>query len=408
MEGGSGLGFLTDYQLGRTLEVGSFGKVKVAEHIRTGSKVAFKILNRRKIRAMDMEEKDNVSENFRRPVFVVRGEIQKILRLFVHPHIIRLYEVIETSTDIYLVMEYVKPGCLLFDLMVEMGRPFQEEQARRYFQQIVSGVEYCHRNMVVLRDLKPENLLLDSRGNVKIADVGLSNMMRDGDFLEKMSSESPNLLLLLQSFKASSEVISGELNAGPEVDVWSCGVILYGLLCGSFPFDDENTPNLFIKDGIYPLPSHLSPGARDLIPRMLFVDPMKRITIPEIRQHPWFQAHLPHYLDVPPPDSIQQAKWMEIDEDIVAEEVSQLGFDRDELCDSLRNNLRNKLHLEVVIVGGKGYCIVLPKLELNISGRECIVWYKLDARLRSEDLELACRPQESYLGAEFPERRVNF
>ncbi|KAL3676705.1 hypothetical protein R1sor_026653 [Riccia sorocarpa] len=158
-------------------------------------------------------------------------------------------------------------------------------------------------------------------------------MMRDGDFLEKTSSGSPNL--------ASPEVISGELNAGPEVDVWSCGVILYGLLCGSLPFDDENTPNLFIKGGIYPLPSHLPPGARDLIPRMLLVDPMKRVTIPEIKQHPWFQAHMPQYLAVPPPDAIQQAKWMEIDEDILAE-VAQLGFDRDELCDSLRNNLQNK------------------------------------------------------------------
>jgi 5'-AMP-activated protein kinase catalytic alpha subunit len=106
------------------------------------------------------------------------------------------------------------------------------------------------------------------------------------------------------------QVISGKLYAGPEVDVWSCGVILYALLCGTLPFDDENIPNLFkkIKGGIYTLPSHLSPGARDLIPRMLVVDPMKRVTIPEIRQHPWFQAHLPRYLAVPPPDTVQQAK----------------------------------------------------------------------------------------------------
>ncbi|XP_024524195.1 SNF1-related protein kinase catalytic subunit alpha KIN10 [Selaginella moellendorffii] len=304
-----------NYKMGKTLGIGSFGKVKVAEHIPTGHKVAIKILNRRKIKAMDMEEK-------------VRREI-KILRLFMHPHIIRLYEVVETANDIFVVMEYVKSG-ELFDYIVEKGR-LQEDEARRFFQQIISGVEYCHRNMVVHRDLKPENLLLDSRCNVKIADFGLSNIMRDGHFL-KTSCGSPNY--------AAPEVISGKLYAGPEVDVWSCGVILYALLCGSLPFDDENIPNLFkkIKTGLYTLPSHLSPGAKDLIPRMLLVEPMKRMTIPEIRQHPWFQAHLPRYLAVPPLDTVEQAK--RIDEDILRE-VTKLGFDRNLLVDSLRTRVAN-------------------------------------------------------------------
>ncbi|CAN6452346.1 unnamed protein product [Victoria cruziana] len=308
--------FLSNYRLGKTLGIGSFGKVKIAEHVLTGHKVAIKILNRRKIKNMEMEEK-------------VRREI-KILRLFMHPHIIRLYEVIETQSDIFVVMEYVKSG-ELFDYIVEKGR-LQEDEGRAFFQQIISGVEYCHRNMVVHRDLKPENILLDSKCNVKIADFGLSNIMRDGHFL-KTSCGSPNY--------AAPEVISGKLYAGPEVDVWSCGVILYALLCGSLPFDDENIPNLFkkIKGGIYTLPSHLSVGARDLIPRMLVVDPMKRITIPEIRQHVWFQAHLPRYLAVPPPDTMQQAK--KIDDDIL-QEVVNMGFDRSQLIDSLRNRVPNE------------------------------------------------------------------
>lgn len=322
MDGSTGHGtgnadsFLRNYKLGKTLGIGSFGKVKIAEHALTGHKVAIKILNRRRIKNMEMEEK-------------VRREI-KILRLFMHPHIIRLYEVIETPTDIYVVMEYVKSG-ELFDYIVEKGR-LQEDEARNFFQQIISGVEYCHRNMVVHRDLKPENLLLDSKCNVKIADFGLSNIMRDGHFL-KTSCGSPNY--------AAPEVISGKLYAGPEVDVWSCGVILYALLCGTLPFDDENIPNLFkkIKGGIYTLPSHLSAGARDLIPRMLIVDPMKRMTIPEIRTHPWFQAHLPRYLAVPPPDTIQQAK--KIDEEIL-QEVIKMGFDRNSLIDSLRNRVQNE------------------------------------------------------------------
>lgn len=141
-----------------------------------------------------------------------------------------------------------------------------------YFKknQIISGVEYCHRNMVVHRDLKPENILLDSRGNVKVADFGLSNIMRDGHFL-KTSCGSPNyaapevihaisiqsvfflfmIIVEILKFLLNTQVVSGKLYAGPEVDVWSCGVILYALLCGTLPFDDENIPNLFKKIKVY-------------------------------------------------------------------------------------------------------------------------------------------------------------
>ncbi|KAM3273509.1 hypothetical protein ACQJBY_043008 [Aegilops geniculata] len=307
---------LKNYTVGRTLGIGTFGKVRIAEHKHTGHKVAIKILNRRQMRTMEMEEK-------------AKREI-KILRLFIHPHIIRLYEVIYTPTDIFVVMEYCKYG-ELFDCIVEKGR-LQEDEARRIFQQIISGVEYCHRNMVAHRDLKPENLLLDSKYNVKLADFGLSNVMHDGHFL-KTSCGSPNY--------AAPEVISGKLYAGPEVDVWSCGVILYALLCGTLPFDDDNIPKLFkkIKGGIYILPSHLSALARDLIPRMLVVDPMKRITIREIREHPWFQNRLPRYLVVPPPDTAQQAKM--IDEDTL-KEIVNLGYDKDHVCESLCNRLQNE------------------------------------------------------------------
>ncbi|CAK9180495.1 unnamed protein product [Ilex paraguariensis] len=143
--------------------------------------------------------------------------------------------------------------------------------------------------MVVHRDLKLENLLLDSKCNVKIVDFGFSNFMRDGHFL-KTSCGSPSY--------AAPEVISGQLYAGPEVDVWSCGVILYTLLCGRFPFGDDDFPSIYakIKKGIYAPPNHLSDGARDLIACILVVDPIKRISIPEIRQHPWFQPHLPPYI----------------------------------------------------------------------------------------------------------------
>ncbi|KAF0700705.1 Aste57867_8759 [Aphanomyces stellatus] len=328
---------LGHYRLGETLGTGSFGKVKLAEHEITGHKVAIKILNRNKIRSLDMGEK-------------VRREIS-LLRKMQHPHIIRLYEVIDTPTDIFMVLEYVAGG-ELFDYIVSKGR-LSPDEARHFFHQIVSGVEYCHFHRVVHRDLKPENLLLDADNNVKIADFGLSNMMKDGDFL-RTSCGSPNY--------AAPEVISGNLYAGPEVDVWSCGVILYALLCGALPFDDESIPNLFkkIRGGMYSLPSHLSEDARDLIPRMLVVDPMKRITIPEIRcvvacahrhltfascdcrQHPWFQTNLPPYLQHPPESveqEVQTNKARHVDEEVVAQclTLNFPGICREKIVQSVMN-----------------------------------------------------------------------
>ncbi|NXH11535.1 AAPK1 kinase, partial [Bucco capensis] len=261
------------YILGDTLGVGTFGKVKVGKHELTGHKVAVKILNRQKIRSLDVVGK-------------IRREIQN-LKLFRHPHIIKLYQVISTPTDIFMVMEYVSGG-ELFDYICKNGR-LDEKESRRLFQQILSGVDYCHRHMVVHRDLKPENVLLDAHMNAKIADFGLSNMMSDGEFL-RTSCGSPNY--------AAPEVISGRLYAGPEVDIWSSGVILYALLCGTLPFDDDHVPTLFKKicDGIFYTPQYLNPSVISLLKHMLQVDPMKRATIRDIREHEWFKQDLPKYL----------------------------------------------------------------------------------------------------------------
>merc|ERR1711962_1470888 len=261
------------YILGETLGIGTFGKVKVGFHQLTGHKVAVKILNRQKIKNLDVVGK-------------IRREIQN-LKLFRHPHIIKLYQVISTPTDIFMVMEYVAGG-ELFDYIVKHGK-LKEEDARRFFQQIISGVDYCHRHNVVHRDLKPENLLLDNNLNVKIADFGLSNMMQDGEFL-RTSCGSPNY--------AAPEVISGKLYAGPEVDIWSCGVVLYALLCGTLPFDDEHVTTLFrkIKSGIFPIPDYLNKSVVSLLRHMLQTDPMKRASVEDIRKHEWFLKDLASYL----------------------------------------------------------------------------------------------------------------
>ncbi|XP_004345488.1 5'-AMP-activated protein kinase catalytic subunit alpha-2 [Capsaspora owczarzaki ATCC 30864] len=323
-ESSRGLVKIGQYVLGATLGVGSFGKVKRARHEFTGHEVAVKILNRNKIKSLDMVSK-------------IRREIQ-YLKLFRHPHIIKLYEVISTPTDIFMVMEYVSGG-ELFEYIVKHGK-LSEKDARRFFQQIISGVHYCHKHMVVHRDLKPENLLLDSNLNVKIADFGLSNMMTDGDFL-KTSCGSPNY--------AAPEVISGNvrtvspprspprrgrLYAGPEVDIWSCGVILYALLCGKLPFDDEFIPNLFkkIKGGIFSLPSHLSDQTKDLLSRMLHVDPLKRATLEEIISNPWFVQNLPAYL-FPAADAINTDIF---EEDIVEEVCQKFNVSHQDVIAALR------------------------------------------------------------------------
>ncbi|KAI0134486.1 Pkinase-domain-containing protein [Xylariales sp. AK1849] len=263
------------YNIIRTLGEGSFGKVKLAVHRSTGQQVALKIISRKKLISRDM-------------VGRVEREIE-YLQLLRHPHIIKLYTVIKTHTEIIMVLEFA--GGELFDYIVSHGR-MQEDKARRFFQQMICAVEYCHRHKVVHRDLKPENLLLDDNLNVKIADFGLSNIMTDGNFL-KTSCGSPNY--------AAPEVISGKLYAGPEVDVWSCGVILYVLLIGRLPFDDDHIPSLFakIQRGVFTIPTWCPQEAQQMIRKMLVVNPMQRATIDEIRQEPWFLKELPSYLAPP-------------------------------------------------------------------------------------------------------------
>ncbi|KAL6009902.1 SNF1-related protein kinase catalytic subunit alpha kin10 [Asimina triloba] len=264
--GSSSVEILQQYKLGRNLGIGSFGKVRLAQHA-NGQEVAIKIIERQNLNGVDLER--------------VLQEI-KILRLLEHPHIVRLYNAVETQTKFYILMEYVKGG-ELYDYVSDNVR-IEEAEARRIFQQIISGIEFCHLNRVAHRDLKMENVLLDSERNVKIIDFGLSNIMQDGHFFKTFCG-SPDY--------AAPEILSGKLYAGPEVDVWSCGVILYALLCQRLPFEADNLPLLYrkIKSGKFVQPISLSDAAMDLIHKILVVDPIKRLTIPEIRQHPWFRDH---------------------------------------------------------------------------------------------------------------------
>lgn len=305
---------MSKYKLIKTLGEGSFGKVKLAYHVSTGQKVALKIINKKVLAKTDMQGR-------------VEREIS-FLRLLRHPHIIKLYDVIKSKDEIIMVIEYA--GDELFDYIVQRDK-MSENEARRFFQQIISAVEYCHRHKIVHRDLKPENLLLDEQLNVKIADFGLSNIMTDGNFL-KTSCGSPNY--------AAPEVISGKLYAGPEVDVWSSGVILYVMLCRRLPFDDESIPVLFknISNGVYTMPKYLSAGSASLIKRMLVVNPLNRITIHEILNDEWFKVGLPDYLiPVDLYSNVRDKQYLneEIDESLVNMLTKTMSYDNDEIYEAL-------------------------------------------------------------------------
>ncbi|CAI4212963.1 unnamed protein product [Parascedosporium putredinis] len=314
------------YKVLKTLGEGSFGKVKLAIHHSTNQPVALKIIARKKLISRDMAGR-------------VEREIEYLQLLrhptslnFVPPFTNRVtlalrYTVIKTPAEIIMVLEYA--GGELFDYIVQNGR-MKEAEARRFFQQMICAVEYCHRHKIVHRDLKPENLLLDDNLNVKIADFGLSNIMTDGNFL-KTSCGSPNY--------AAPEVIGGKLYAGPEVDVWSCGVILYVLLAGRLPFDDDHIPSLFAKiaKGAYTIPQWMPTGAVNLIKKMLVVNPVQRVTIEDIKDDPWFMTDLPPYLQGTAEEFLNTGVQEKLHEEVTEKISKTMGYGKKDVQEALES-----------------------------------------------------------------------
>jgi 5'-AMP-activated protein kinase catalytic alpha subunit len=254
-----------DYILGKTLGKGTFGKVKIGTHEPTSEKVAIKILEKQKIKdTSDIER--------------VTREIH-ILKLIRHPNIIQLYEIIETSRKLYLIMEYASGG-ELFDYIVNKSR-LDESEACRFFHQIISGVEYIHQLGIVHRDLKPENMLLDDDKNIKIVDFGLSNTYNPAEMLQTACG-SPCY--------AAPEMIAGNKYHGLKVDLWSCGVILFAMISGFLPFEDPVTANLYKKilTCEYSVPGWVSENAQNMLRNILDTNPDTRATIQRIRSHSWF------------------------------------------------------------------------------------------------------------------------
>uniref|UniRef100_A0A0A1XES8 non-specific serine/threonine protein kinase n=1 Tax=Zeugodacus cucurbitae TaxID=28588 RepID=A0A0A1XES8_ZEUCU len=251
------------YDIERTIGKGNFAVVKLARHRITKNEVAIKIIDKSQLDSVNLQK--------------VYREVEIMKRLN-HPHIIKLYQVMETKNMIYIVSEYASQG-EIFDYIAKFGR-MSEGSARSKFWQILSAVEYCHMKNIVHRDLKAENLLLDINMNIKIADFGFSNHFKVGELLATWCGSPPY---------AAPEVFEGKQYTGPEIDIWSLGVVLYVLVCGALPFDGSTLQSLRdrVLSGRFRIPFFMSSDCEHLIRRMLVLEPSRRYTINQIKSHRW-------------------------------------------------------------------------------------------------------------------------
>uniref|UniRef100_A0A3B5APJ9 Serine/threonine-protein kinase BRSK2-like n=1 Tax=Stegastes partitus TaxID=144197 RepID=A0A3B5APJ9_9TELE len=249
--------YVGPYRLEKTLGKGQTGLVKLGVHCVTCQKVAIKIVNREKL-----------SESV---LMKVEREIA-ILKLIEHPHVLKLHDVYENKKYLYLVLEHVSGG-ELFDYLVKKGR-LTPKEARKFFRQIISALDFCHSHSICHRDLKPENLLLDEKNNIRIADFGMASL-QVGDSLMNVSH------VLISPLCVCVCVHQGEKYDGRKADAWSCGVILFALLVGALPFDDDNLRNLLekVKLGVFHMPHFIPPDCQNLLRGMIEVDATKRLTV---------------------------------------------------------------------------------------------------------------------------------
>ncbi|XP_027359638.1 CBL-interacting serine/threonine-protein kinase 6-like isoform X1 [Abrus precatorius] len=260
------------YELGRLLGHGTFAKVYHARNLKTGRSVAMKVVGKEKVMKVGMMEQ-------------IKREISA-MNMVKHPNIVQLHEVMASKSKIYIAMELVRGGELFNK--IARGR-LREEVARLYFQQLISAVDFCHSRGVFHRDLKPENLLLDEEGNLKVTDFGLStfseHLWHDG--LLHTTCGTPAYV--------APEVIGKKGYDGAKADIWSCGVILYVLLAGFLPFQDENLVAMYKKiyRGDFKCPPWFSSEARRLITKLLDPNPNTRITISKIMDSSWFKKPVP-------------------------------------------------------------------------------------------------------------------
>ncbi|KAG5283206.1 hypothetical protein AALO_G00039550 [Alosa alosa] len=333
------------YEIIRTLGKGNFAVVKLARHKVTKTQVAIKIIDKTRLNSSNLEK--------------IYREVQ-IMKLLNHPHIIKLYQVMETKDMLYIVTEYAKNG-EMFDYLTTNGR-MSEEEARKKFWQILTAVDYCHRHHIVHRDLKTENLLLDANMNIKLADFGFGNFYNAGEPLSTWCGSPPY---------AAPEVFEGKEYEGPQLDIWSLGVVLYVLVCGSLPFDGASLPALRqrVTEGRFRIPYFMSQDCENLIRKMLVVDPAKRITVAQIKQHRWMLAD---------PSAPHQALSLSLTDynsnlgdysEPVLGIMQTLGIDRQRTVESLQSSSYN--HFSAI------YYLLLERVKEHRSqqlSRQCGSW----------------------------------
>ncbi|KHN76846.1 Serine/threonine-protein kinase par-1 [Toxocara canis] len=312
------------YKLLKTIGKGNFAKVKLAKHIPTGIEVAIKIIDKTALNPSSLHK--------------LFREV-KIMKQLDHPNIVKLYQVMETDQTLYLVMEYASGG-EVFDYLVAHGR-MKEKEARAKFRQIVSAVQYLHQKNIIHRDLKAENLLLDSDMNIKIADFGFSNQFVIGNKLDTFCGSPPY---------AAPELFQGKKYDGPEVDVWSLGVILYTLVSGSLPFDGQNLKELRerVLRGKYRIPFYMSTDCENLLKKFLVLNPARRGTLETIMKDRWMNIG---YEEDELKPFVEPKRDLKDDNRI--NRMQQMGFSRNAVISSLEKGSFDDLHATYILLGEK-------------------------------------------------------
>ncbi|CAF0996778.1 unnamed protein product [Rotaria magnacalcarata] len=311
------------YRFSKTIGKGNFAKVKLARHIPTGREVAIKIIDKAQLNPTSLQK--------------LFREV-KIMKGLDHPNIVKLFEVIETEKTLYLVMEYASGG-EVFDYLVAHGR-MKEKEARAKFRQIVSAVQYLHQKHIVHRDLKAENLLLDAELNIKIADFGFSNEFTPGNKLDTFCGSPPY---------AAPELFQGKKYDGPEVDVWSLGVILYTLVSGSLPFDGQNLKELRerVLRGKYRIPFYMSTDCENLLKKFLVLNPTRRSALEAIMKDKWINVNFENEelrpFEEPSPDFTDNYRIEAI--------LRETNYPREQILDSLTSRKYDDIMAFYLLLG---------------------------------------------------------